>query len=214
MKISNLNVERESFCLSIDSLTFNSNDKVAIIGKSGSGKTTLLNSIGNIVDYSGIIENKQHVVYATQFGDLIDEFSVNTNVVMGEFANNNVFKNIYLTLTSNPIEVLSKLKIDKLQKKKVKTLSGGEAQRVLIARSLNTKGEIFLFDEPTSSLDIKNSEICIQTILENLSDKIVICTIHNLNLLKFFERVIIMENGKIISDTPYKSDLKYGDYFE
>lgn len=214
MKISNLSINRENFNLNVESLDFSDDENVAIIGKSGSGKTTLLNAIGNIIDYNGIIENSKQVVYATQFGDLIEEFNVNTNVIMGEFGHNNVFKNIYLTITRNSSSTLKLLEIEKLKYKKVKHLSGGEKQRVLICRSLNTKGDVFLFDEPTSSLDVKNSSQSIEVILDRLKSKLVICTIHNLELLKYFNRIIVMDNGKIIADTTEKTNINFGDYFD
>lgn len=214
MKIRNLLVEKESFTLSINSLDFTDTDKVAIIGKSGSGKTTLLNAIGNIIEYQGTIEESKQVVYATQFGDLIEEFNVNTNVIMGKFGNQNVFKNIILTLTNDSFEILRNLKIEGLKTKKVKYLSGGEKQRVLICRSLNTNGDTYLFDEPTSSLDIKNSSQSIELILEELSSKLVICTIHNLDLLKYFNRIIVVEDGNIIADTQDKTNMNFGDYFD
>lgn len=215
MKINNLVVKRESFSLEIDSLSFSLEDKVAIIGKSGSGKTTLLNAIASVINYDcNINVAKSTVVYATQFGDLIEEFSVKTNVIMGSFGSNNVLKNILAVIKSDVSSILIKFGIDSLGSKKVKSISGGEAQRVLIARSLNTRGEVYLFDEPTSSLDVTNSEKSIEVIMNELTNKLVICNVHNLDLLKYFNRVIILENGKVVGDTTDITNKDFKNYFD
>lgn len=87
-----------------------------------------------------------------------------------------------------------------LRNKSIKQLSGGECQKVIIARALAQETDIMLLDEPTSSLDIKN-QIEILNVLKKLTNKITIITIlHDLNLAsQYSDYILLLKNGEIVS---------------
>ncbi len=196
-----------NFCLKVSFLKIESGEKVAVIGQSGSGKTTFFNVLSGIIDYQGEIVTSKKIVYATQFGDLIDEYSVNTNVLMGAFGNRSFFKNLYCVLMKNRDDLLKLFAIQKLKNQKVKELSGGEKQRVLLARTLNEIGDIYLFDEPTSSLDFKHRKLVIETLCSKLVNKTVVCILHDMEQLDHFERFLLFKDGRIIKDTRNLEEL-------
>lgn len=98
-------------------------------------------------------------------------------------------------------KVLKDLKIDQLKERKVSHLSGGEKQRVSIARAILKKPKFIVCDEPTGNLDSKNS-IIVMEILKVLSkDYLIILVSHNLELVKeYSDRIIYMEDGTIVND--------------
>jgi len=181
------------------SLEFQSNKTYAIIGPSGSGKTTLLNALariekpdcGNIIldgkDIFKINEQtffKYTLGYVFQNYALIDEKSVSYN----------------LSLVDNKKEehekVMSAVSLDpSLLKSKVYELSGGQAQRVSLARMLLKKPTIILADEPTGALDLKTGNEIISLLL-NLSsiETYVIIATHDPNVYNKVDQVIDLKN--------------------
>ena len=198
------------------SINFRKNEFVSIIGKSGSGKTTLLNIIGlldedycgkiylkgrNISSYKKLLNDKllrSKIGFVFQDYNLIEELTV--------------YQNIDLALKIKGIRkkgdidfVLKKCNILSLKYKRVNYLSGGEKQRVAIARTLVTNPDIILLDEPTGALDKQNSESIIEFIKEVFYDKLVIMITHDKILAKkYSDRIIILEDGRILYDSsPY-----------
>jgi len=202
LKIENVKVTyHDRLTLSIDHLCIEPGEKVCLIGKSGSGKTTLIECISGLRPYEGVIHSDvQDVSFSSQKPDLIANFTVKTNILMGRFGGRSFFNNIISLMKdhSQIDDILSRLNIADQKEQLVKNLSGGETQRVLIARAMYENKNIFLLDEPTSALDIVNSRNAIEVLLQNKAKNTVICAIHNLALLDFFERVIILKDGKVI----------------
>lgn len=181
-----------------------------ILGRSGSGKSTLLNLMAGLDKPScGILEvageeissfksprlakyrSKIGIVF--QFYNLLPNLSTEENVLMGAWAGgNSVDRNFVTTL-------LEKLKLGHRLKANVKTLSGGEKQRVAIARSLINNPEILFCDEPTGALDLA-SEKQVQEILSDINKKegktIVVVT-HNPDFRVFADKVITMNDGMV-----------------
>lgn len=186
-------------------LVFPERGLVSIIGKSGSGKSTLLNIIGlidsvssgniylkgkNITNIKGKELDYYHhhyVGFIHQSYNLINNRSVIDNI--------NLFNNL------NPDTILKSLELVNKKKSLVAKLSGGEKQRVAIARSIINQPSILLCDEPTGALDQKNG-IKIMQILKKLSKKmLVIVVTHDETLaLSFSDRIIEISDGKIIRD--------------
>lgn len=162
---------------------------VGIFGASGSGKSTLLNILTKLdQEYLGEIklgecDLKDQKINAFNFGIIYQNYNL--------FEELSAFDNVLLAMlirgVKNDQEVeqaLIKANVKKsLWSKRVKFLSGGEKQRVAIARSLINNPPILICDEPTGALDSKNSEIVFK-LLQGLSQKkLVIVVSHNLNLL-------------------------------
>ncbi|HFU1091394.1 TPA: ABC transporter ATP-binding protein [Streptococcus suis] len=164
----------------------------ALIGKSGSGKTTLLNMLaklekadGGRIDYQGQDLSKlasqqffrDHMGYLFQTIGLLDNQSIGDNLDLG-FVGQKVKKEQRQRLQNEALEQVNLGYLDLEQK--VYTLSGGEAQRVALAKLILKNPPLILADEPTAALDPKNSEEVMQLLtgLKNDNRVIVIAT-HN-----------------------------------
>ena len=191
-------------------IDFKNNEMVFILGLSGSGKSTLLNIIaGNLKSDSGEIYLDNECItkyndkymnyyrnsmigYIYQDYNLIDYLSVIDNILLG------------YTDGMSKVEIDGLLKqLDIYDKKytRVSKLSGGEKQRVAIARSLVNNPDIILADEPTGALDSENS-IKIMDILKKISkNKLVIIVSHDNNLANTYaDRIINIKDGKILHE--------------
>ena len=169
------------------SFEVNEGDVTGIIGPSGCGKSTLLNMIGGIEnpDKGSIIVNgfdvakkgKKQKYFKEVVGFLFQNFALLENKTVKE--NLEIIKKSGRTDISIN-EALEKVGLQKVINKKVYQLSGGEQQRVALARLMLKKCSIVLADEPTGSLDKKNSEI-VMNILHELSEqgKTVIVVTHS-----------------------------------
>lgn len=203
-------------------LQFRTNEFVSILGPSGSGKTTLLNIIGGLDHYDSgdlIINHKSTKNYKEndwnayrnncigfifQNYNLINHISILENVEMG----------MTLSGVSNKIkrkralDALDRVGLSEHSHKKPNQLSGGQMQRVAIARTLANNPDIILADEPTGALDTKTSEQIMELIKEISKDKLVIMVTHNRELAeKHSTRIVELKDGKLISDSnPVKKE--------
>ena len=208
-KIFNENKKNELHVLNDINLELDDIGLVSVVGESGSGKSTLLHLIGGLDSYNGVISYDNKIYKA----DDLDLFRQNNigfifqNYLL--FPNLTVYENLDYCLNALGVldkeekekrikYVLLELGIYKLRKKLAKNLSGGEQQRVSIARALIKKTKIILADEPTGNLDKANS-IIIMNILKKISKTtLVILVTHNLELAKFYsDKMIHIIDGKI-----------------
>mgnify|MGYP001162184401 CR=1 FL=1 len=215
LKINNLSSQiLEKKILENINLEILKGSKIALIGKSGSGKTTLLNHISQLYEIPGETilsdgidvrlrkrEWKKLVSYMPQENYLING-TIIENIALGiekdRINQKNLEKAIELSLCN---EFLSKLpdKNYTLLGKDGFKLSGGQTQRVCIARSLYKDFEILLMDEPTSSLD-RNLELNIlDSIFKKYENKTIIISLHKLELIDKFEYLIILDQRKLFS---------------
>ena len=205
-------------------LEFRKNEFVAILGPSGSGKTTLLNIIGGLdrYDHGDLIINNQ----STKEFDDTKWDAYRNNCIGFIFQSYNlishisILENVEMSLTlsgvdkkekkQKAIEALTKVGLKSHIHKKPNQLSGGQMQRVAIARSLVNNPEIILADEPTGALDTKTSKQIMDLIKEIAKDKLVIMVTHNSELAKeYATRIIEFKDGKLISDSkPIKKKEK------
>ncbi len=194
------------------SFSIEKGEVLSIVGPNGSGKTTLIKLIlGLLKKNSGeIVINNQsvvkystkelakHLAYVPQQHTVPFSLTVFEMVIMGRTS--------FIPLFSKPskkdeqivFETLEKLGIRHIAHESYDTLSGGQKQMVLIARSLCQQPDILIMDEPTSNLDFHNQTRVIQTI-KNLANQgfSVIVTSHNLNQpFQYAHKTLIIKDGK------------------
>lgn len=210
-------------------IKFRTNEFVAILGPSGSGKTTLLNIIGGLDHYDSgdlVINNKSTkkfndsnwdsyrnncIGFIFQSYNLISHISVLENVEMSTILSGYSKKK----RRKKALEALEKVGLKEHIHKKPNQLSGGQMQRVAIARSLVNDPDIILADEPTGALDTKTSKQIMDLIKEIAKNKLVIMVTHNPELAKdYATRIIEFKDGEILSDSDkVSSDEKDKDKF-
>lgn len=197
------------------SFRINRGEFVSITGKSGCGKSTLLYILSTMdTDYSGklYIDNEcmghksekelafvrnEKIGFVFQFHYLLNEFSVLKNVMLPGFKSDKLSEE---ELANKALVLLKDLGIDKLAHKMAYQLSGGEKQRVAIARSMINDPIIIMCDEPTGNLDNKNTEMVFD-IFKELStsfNKTLLIVTHDLHFAERTQRIITMDDGRII----------------
>lgn len=194
------------------SLSLKEEDWIAIVGPSGAGKSTLLHIIGGLeIPTKGevIFNNKSiykmkdkalslwrnsRVGFVFQFFHLIEELSVLENVAVASFEELNRKSSL-----KKAQELLKYLGIEERESFSPSQLSGGEKQKVAIARALINDPQIILCDEPTGNLD-KDSQTKVIELLEELNKekkKTIVLVTHNLELAKRAKKVVLMETGEL-----------------
>lgn len=192
----------------------NKNDFIGITGESGGGKSTLIDIIsgllnpesGEIIIDGQKIKNLQHtnwlnkIGYLTQKNNLLDE-SILTNVTL-EFNKDNIdIKLVNEAINKTGLnELISSLPegIDTHIGENGFAISGGERQRIGIARLLYAKKEILIFDESTSNLDNKNKENIIYTINQLAKEKTIIVITHDENVINNCKKKYLIKQKKLI----------------
>ena len=178
---------------------------IAIVGQSGCGKSTLLNMIGLLEEFnSGTIKIKGIEIPKIESKAATNLRRNTINYLFQSFALINdmtVYQNLmlamkFLNITDKEkdkkiIEILKKVKLEELKDEKVNTLSGGEQQRVALARTILKPGDIILADEPTGSLDSVSAEIVFNLIkdLSKQYKKTVLMVTHNKDLANRADRI-------------------------
>lgn len=203
-------------------LSFRSSEFVAILGPSGCGKTTLLNIIGGLDNYTSgdlLVGGKSTKEFKERDWDVYRNHRIgfvfqSYNLIPHQ----TILENVELALTIAGInkeerqkrakEALDKVGLNGLYKKKPGQLSGGQCQRVAIARSLVNEPEILLADEPTGALDTETSIQIMDLMKEVAKDKLVIMVTHNPDLAnKYATRIVRLLDGNVIEDTmPFSTE--------
>ena len=190
-------------------------DIISVVGRSGAGKTTLLQLLGTLdrPDAGSIYFNNEdpfrlndtklsafrnkHIGFVFQFHQLLPEFTALENVMIpGMIAGKKP-----TDLQKRAQSLLDKLRLSERMQHKPAELSGGEQQRVAVARALMNEPELILADEPSGNLDSKNAQELHELFLELRRDEgqtFVIVT-HNEALAELADRKIVMEDGRIKS---------------
>ncbi len=197
-------------------VSFGKGEFAGLVGPSGSGKTTLLNIIGSldspsegsafVMDKSiADLSHKQaaklrnkHIGFIFQTYNLLPVYTVFENVEFSLLLQN-------LSASERKKAVMESLEwvgLTDKAKSKPNMLSGGESQRVAIARSMVKKPDIVLADEPTANLDSKNSHHILQT-MKKLNKELNVTFLfatHDEKVMKYLDRIISLEDGKVVSD--------------
>ena len=202
--------EGEGLQIAVDKVSFeiNEGEFVVILGQSGAGKSTVLNMLGGMdtptagkvfVDGAEIsaMNDRQLGTYRAekvgfifQFYNLIPSLTAYENIALTK----RIVKN-----AADPKELLEKVGLLKCSDKFPSQMSGGEQQRVSIARALAKNPRIILGDEPTGALDSETGIIVLE-LIQNMcrnEGKTVILVTHNADIAQCADKVIRMKNGKI-----------------
>lgn len=185
-------------------LTIHDGEMVAIVGESGAGKSTLLNIIGLLeecdegeilydnesiqpLSYSATLMMRNYISYLFQNYALVEDMSVYENLLIA-LKYTKLKKKEKREMIKNALkEVGLANKIDHT----IYTLSGGEQQRVALSRVFIKESQVILCDEPTGSLDFKNSQIVMQLLLKcKEQGKTIIIVTHDERIAKKCERII------------------------
>lgn len=193
------------------SLSFCDDSTTAVMGKSGSGKTTLLKVIGTLLlpesgtvsidgtDIYSISETDRSIFRRTQIGfiyqsyDLLPELNAYENIAIAEMINNRKPNK------DNIIDICDQLGVSGLLSKYPAELSGGEQQRIAIARAISTNAKIILCDEPTGNLDEENSAKIIDYIIDITKTRhlTTIIVTHDKDIAGKADKIIHLRDGRI-----------------
>lgn len=197
------------------SIDINKGDFISIVGASGAGKTTFLNILGTIEGYdknpkTSILFNNfditnlddsklssfrnKEIGFIFQFHQLLPELTAQENILLPSMIGKRSEK--------ESIENLNKLsnilEINNILNKKPEFLSGGEKQRVAVARALINSPSILLADEPTGNLDSKNAEK-IQKLFKKINSQLnvtIVLVTHNKAFSKIADKCLVLSDGK------------------
>jgi lipoprotein-releasing system ATP-binding protein len=196
------------------SLSVNKGEIISIVGPSGAGKSTLLHILGTLdvadagtLSIDGVLVNNlknkelpnfrnQKIGFIFQFHHLLPEFSALENVCIPAFIAGKSKKDA----EALALNLLKKLKLEHRLHHKPSQLSGGEQQRVAVARALINSPSLILADEPSGNLDTENAKLLHNLFFElknDLNQTFIIVT-HNEELANMADKKIVMKDGKIL----------------
>ncbi len=193
----------------------NEGEIVSIVGSSGAGKTTLLQIIGTLSkadygkvlingeDVSRLTQNKlaefrnKHIGFVFQFHHLLAEFTALENICIPAYIN----KGMKPEIEKNAMQILEFLNLSNRASHKPAELSGGEQQRVAVARALINNPSVILADEPSGNLDSANKKELHDLFfkLRDKYNKTFIIVTHDNSLAEMSDRVLHIKDGEIVS---------------
>lgn len=208
--------DQEFHALKDISIRFRESEFVSILGQSGSGKTTLLNIIGGLDQYTSgdlLIQGKSTKQFKDRDWDSYRNHTIgfvfqSYNLIGHQTALSNV--EIAMTLSGvskterkkRAIEVLERVGLKDHLYKKPSQMSGGQMQRIAIARALVNDPKVVLADEPTGALDSETSVQIMDLLKDIAKERLVIMVTHNPELAqKYSTRIVQVLDGNILSDS-------------
>lgn len=213
------------------SFNINRGENLCIVGPNGCGKSTLLKAISNLISFNGEIkldgkninalkrkELATKIALMTQSSNIQFPYTIFETVALGRYAHLN---SIFSRLSKKDEEVINEslkmVGVLDIKDKLISELSGGQLQRVFLARAFAQDPEVILLDEPTNHLDLR----CQIEILDYLKswakekNKIVIAVLHDLNLVQNYgDRVLMLNDGVIKGNGNTKEVLNSNDLEE
>ncbi|WP_436860063.1 thiol reductant ABC exporter subunit CydC [Staphylococcus caeli] len=198
------------------SLTIEKGEHVAIVGPSGSGKSSLLHLMLGLYqsDCGQVLLNQQDVT------EIVDEAKykhMNALLQSQQLFDGTVRDNLFSEKTAQDMRVvldslgLTYLDLDREITLSADTLSGGEKQRLALARLFLKQAPIWILDEPTTALDIYHTDLVMERIQQQ-AETLVIAT-HDIRLLSQFDKIVVMQSGTIVEVGSYQDLLNQADSY-
>ncbi|WP_305842052.1 heme ABC transporter permease/ATP-binding protein CydD [Photobacterium leiognathi] len=206
-------------------LTFdiNANEHVALVGPSGAGKTSLLNALLGFLPYHGSIkvngielkelnhsEWRQAISWVGQ-NPLLVHGTIYENITLG----NPLAEQAQVTQVAK--EAYADEFINRLEKgyqhhvgDRSGGLSVGQAQRIAVARAMLQQGAFWILDEPTASLDANSERLVLESLDRAVQQHTTLMVSHRLDQLHAMDRVLVMENGKLVQNGAFTEISQYG----
>jgi iron complex transport system ATP-binding protein len=201
-----------------------SGEWLCLIGPNGAGKSSVLRAAAGLVPYRGSVAinqteipatsarwRAQHIAYVPQAPVIPTDMSVYEYVLLGR----NPYINYFSSETSHDRDVidrvLDRLDLVQFSARKLGTLSGGEVQRLVIARALAQEAPVLLLDEPTSALDIGHQQQALELVdgLRREQGLTIISAMHDLTLAGLYaDRLVLMHEGHRVAEGTAKQVLK------
>lgn len=190
---------------------------VSVLGPNGCGKSTLMkiicnllkpengcvNILGKMVEQISLNDLARNIAYVSQSNYAVFSYSVYEIVMMGRTPYLNLLGFEKTDDKEIVFDAMKKMEIDHLAGKGISELSGGEAQRVYIARALAQQAKIILLDEPNAHMDLEHQVRTFELLKKiNKEEGTTILSVsHDLNFVGiYFDRIIVLQSGKIIYD--------------
>ena len=203
-------------------LHIKSGEKIGLSGRSGAGKTSLINLV-----LRNLYVKQGHILIGGQDISYVDEISLKDKISVvsqdTSLFNRSVLENIRyskpnatmeeiidVSKRANAHDFIMQLEYgyDTNVGERGMRLSGGQRQRILIARAMLKNAPILILDEATSALDAENELLIENSLAELMKGKTVIAIAHKLNTLKKMDRIIVLENGKIVEQGTHNDLIK------
>lgn len=211
IKISNINKYYGEFqALKNINLEISTGDFVCIFGDSGSGKTTLLNILGlidnkyegnylfNDKDIKSLKDTKLSELRNQYFGYIFQSYNVDPYYSVYESVEVPLIISKKKNYKNKIMDIISYVGLESKVNKKCSTLSGGELQRVSIARALVNEASVIIADEPTGALDSTNAKNIMDLLVDlNKKGKTIILVTHNREQMKLANKVYNIFDGEI-----------------
>ncbi len=219
IKLKGIEVKQGAFKLKVDSLSLERGELVAVLGNNGSGKSTFLSVLSGLKAFTG-----QYLLDGKNFEDYS---SVSRHQMISllpqQTALNMPFDVQYVVLTGrypytdgrgyteidfeNTQKVLRMLDIYHLRNRQFNELSGGEKQRVLLARVINRDSPVMLLDEPLTGVDLRHQHEIVDLLRMQSKDRLVLVVVHDIAMaVREFDRFLLFVDGYMEYDLS-KEDL-------
>lgn len=222
----NYSYDKEKTVVKDISLSMKGKGSFGIVGESGSGKSTLSGLIAkNLTDFEGKIQIAGQDILNVDHNDLMDYITVVDHqafLFKGSIKSNLLYGNpnadeqmMYhaLKLVNLYDFVMSQDGLDTKVSEKASNLSGGQAQRLSIARALLHDTPIYLFDEATSNIDVESENDIMEVIHKLAKDKMVIMITHRLANVKDFGHIFVLQNGALMDEGTHANLMNMCDIY-
>ena len=181
--------------LSDISFSLEPGDFVCLCGPNGAGKSTLLHALADSAEIKNVKERAKKISFLTQNENALWDYTVFDTVLSGRFCYTGKLGNYTREDFKIAEEVIKDFGLEALSEKSVHQISGGEFQKVRLARSFAQGSEFLLLDEPLSSLDFVSSESLMNLLKEKCfeQNKAVLVSIHDINMAaRFADKVLLL----------------------